>query len=118
VLRKIVNSSLLGAVVLGAAMVPASAEASCQDGTSRKIRMVNNTSYTIRRMYGSNQGTTSWQEDVLGENVLSPGQSVIVNWDDDTCSCMYDFRVVYSDGDQSVKNGVNVCAVSTFTFNN
>ena len=117
-LRKFVNSSLLGAIALGAVVVPATAEASCQDGTSRRIRMVNNTSYTIRRMYGSNQSATTWQEDVLGDNVLSPGTSVVVNWDDDTCSCMYDFKVVYSDGDTTVKSGVNVCAVSTFTFNN
>lgn len=117
-LRKFVNSSLLGAVALGALVIPASAEASCQDGSNRKIRMVNNTSYTIRRMYGSNQSATTWQEDVLGDSVLTPGSSVVVNWDDNTCSCMYDFKVVYSDGDQSVKGGVNVCSVATFTFNN
>ena len=116
-IRKISNAALLGAVIM-AGLMPAVAEARCNDGTNRRIRMVNNTSYTIRRMYGSNQSSNSWEEDVLGEDVLAPGQSVVVNWDDNTCSCMFDFKVVYSDGDTSTKSGVNVCSVSTFTFNN
>jgi hypothetical protein len=116
--RKLVNSALLGAVVLSGVIAPTAAEARCNDGVSRRINMVNNTSFTIRRMYGSNQKASTWQEDVLGDDVLGPGQSVVVNWDDNTCSCMFDFKVVYSDGDTSTKSGVNVCAVSTFTFNN
>jgi len=117
-LRKLINSTLLGAVSVSALVLPTAAEARCNDGANRRIRMVNNTDYTIRRMYGSNQQAQTWQEDVLGDNVLSPGQSVVVNWDDNTCSCLFDFKVVYSDGDTSTKGGVNVCSVSQFTFNN
>lgn len=117
-IRNFINSALLSAVAISALVLPTAAEARCADGENRRIRMINNTSYTIRRMYGSNQSAQTWQEDVLGDNVLSPGQSVVVNWDDNTCSCMYDFKVVYSDGDTSTKGGVNVCSVAQFTFNN
>ena len=72
--RKALNAALLGAVIV-AGVIPAAAAARCNDGTNRRIRMVNNTSFTIRRMYGSNQSSNSWEEDVLGEDVLAAARA-------------------------------------------
>lgn len=88
----------------------------CNDGKNRRVRMVNATSYTIERMYGSNEGRTSWEEDVLGDSVLRPGNSVVVNWDDGSCYCIFDFKAVFSDGDKSEKRGLDVCKLETFRF--
>lgn len=88
----------------------------CNDGKNRRVRMINATSYTIERMYGSNVSRRSWEEDVLGDGVLRPGNSVVVNWDDGSCYCEFDFKAVYSDGDTSTKHGVDVCRLETFRF--
>lgn len=88
----------------------------CGDGKNRRVRILNATSYSIQRLYGSNVGARSWQEDVLGDAVLRPGNSVTVNWDDGSCYCEFDIKAVYSDGDTSVKSGIDVCRLETFRF--
>ena len=88
----------------------------CNDGKNRRVRMINATSYTIQRLYGSNVTRRTWEEDVLGEGVLRPGNSVVVNWDDGTCLCRFDIKAVYSDGDTSIKNAIDVCRLANFRF--
>ena len=88
----------------------------CSDGKNRRVRMVNATSYTIERLYGSNVNVHTWQEDVLGDGVLRPGNSVVVNWDDGSCLCEFDIKAVYSDGDTSIKSAIDVCKLTSFRF--
>lgn len=88
----------------------------CNDGKNRRVRMVNATSYTIERLYGSNVNVRTWQEDVLGDAVLRPGNSVVVNWDDGSCLCEFDIKAVYSDGDTSIKSAIDVCRLTSFRF--
>lgn len=123
-IKQISAAAACAALLATAAIVPlptldtaqAAPTRACNDGKNRRVRMVNATSYTIERMYGSNVGRRSWEEDVLGEGVLRPGNSVVVNWDDGSCYCEFDFKAVYSDGDTSTKRGVDVCRLETFRF--
>ena len=82
----------------------------------RRVTIVNNTGYTIVRFFGSNTGSGSWEEDILGEDVLPSGDSVVINFDDASGYCKFDFRAVFEDGDELVREGVNVCEVATFTY--
>ena len=82
----------------------------------RHVLVTNDTSYTIREFYASNGGAESWEEDILGDAVLQPGDSVNVNIDDASGYCKYDFRAVFEDGDEATKRAVNVCEVAEFTF--
>ena len=93
--------------VLSAWSAPASAE-------NRRVKIINETSYTVVRFYGSNAGEDGWQEDVLGEDVIKPGGSVTVNFDDGSGYCKFDFKAVFSDGDSVVRNGIDVCETSTY----
>lgn len=88
----------------------------CNDGKNRRVRMINATSYTIQRLYGSNVNVRTWQEDVLGDSVLRPGNSQVVNWDDGSCLCEFDIKAVYSDGDTSIKSAIDVCRLTSFRF--
>jgi len=83
----------------------------------RRVRIVNNTGYTIVQFYASNTGTSDWQEDILGNDTLPSGSSVTINIDDGTGYCKYDFLAIFNDGDELVKTGVNVCEIGTFTYN-
>jgi hypothetical protein len=83
----------------------------------RKVTIVNNSGFTISYFYGSNVGTTFWEEDLLSSDVLSNGASVDVNFDDTTGYCRFDFRAIFDDGTELVKKDVNVCEIKTFTIN-
>lgn len=82
----------------------------------RRVTVVNNTGFTIVEFYGSNTGANTWQEDILGADVLPSGQSVVINFDDETGYCMFDFRAVFEDGEILERGGINVCEIGTFTY--
>lgn len=78
----------------------------------RHVRVTNRTDQTVRYLYGSNAAEETWQEDILGEKVLPSGSSVLVNFYDGTDHCLYDIKVVFSDGHAAYKAGFNVCQES------
>ena len=82
----------------------------------RKVQINNQTSYTIVEFYASNTGTSDWQEDILGSDVLPSGSSVSINIDDGSGYCKYDFLAVFDDGDQLVSADNNVCELDSFDF--
>ncbi len=110
VVRRFVTAFLASLVLLAVTAVPASA-------LNRKVTIVNNTDFTIIRFYGSNKGSKSWEEDILGSDVLGPGQRVNINFDDGTGYCKFDFKAVFDDGDVLTKKNINICKIGTFTYN-
>ncbi len=102
--------ALTGAALGAALALPASA-------LDRRVRIVNNTGYTMVEFYGSNKGTDSWEEDILGYDVLPSGRSVVIDFDDGTGYCIFDFKAVFEDGDEVTSFGKNVCELGTFTYN-
>lgn len=82
----------------------------------RRVTIINNTGFTIVRFFGSNTGSGSWEEDILGDQVLPSGSSVVINFDDATGYCMFDFRAEFEDGDVLERAEVNVCEIGTFTY--
>ena len=103
-LRFAVATALMAATALPAAAL------------DRRVRIVNNTGYTITEFYGSHTDARGWQEDILGHDVLPSGSSVNINFDDGTGYCIFDFKAVFSDGDVLTKYGVNVCEIGTYTY--
>jgi hypothetical protein len=98
--------------VLAASLLGASA-ASAED---RRVRIINETSHTIVRFYASNVGRNSWEEDILGRSVLRPGESVVVNVDDGSGYCLFDFKAVFDDGDELTRSRVDVCKISSYRY--
>lgn len=84
---------------------------------NRVVTIVNETGYVMVEFYGSNKGTTSWEEDILGYDVLGGYESVNIDFDDGTGYCIFDFKAVFSDGEEVVSKGINVCEIPTFTYN-
>ena len=82
----------------------------------RVVEIINETGQTMTEFYASVTSTDSWEEDILGDDVLDDGESVDVNIDDGSGKCVYDFRAVFKSGAEAVKRGVNVCQISTFRF--
>ena len=103
------NKLLLGAAFAAALATPALAE-------DRHVTIVNETNNTMVRFYASNAGRTNWEEDILGQRTLRPGQQVRINVDDGTSACVFDFRADFDDGDKLTRNGINVCKIGTYRY--
>lgn len=101
---------VLSALILSSLVATAAA-------ADRNVEIVNATSTTIKMFFASNVDAKKWQEDILGDDVLRPGESVNVNIDDGTTHCNFDFRAIFVDGQDTTKHDVNVCKVGRFTFN-
>jgi len=108
------KTKLVGFVVL-AAMLFYSVTAQAQQ-YNRRVTIVNAASITMMYFYASNVDRTTWEEDILGTSVLPAGRSVVINIDDGSGYCLFDFRAVFADGSEAIQYGVNVCEVATFTF--
>ncbi len=83
---------------------------------NKNVLIVNNTGRTIWRFYGSPVNVNSWEEDILGSNILPAGRSVNIDFSDGRNICNYDMRAEFQDGSSIVKNNINTCAVSSVSF--
>jgi hypothetical protein len=85
----------------------------------RDFTLVNDSQITIREVYVSASDVQSWQDDVLGNDVLPPGEQLNIRFnpnDADAGKCMYDIRVVGTNGAEGRMNAVNLCQTTTVTF--
>jgi hypothetical protein len=82
----------------------------------RHVKIINETTFDIVEFYGSQVNAKTWEEDILGKDILRAGQSVDVNFDDGTGYCMFDFRAVFKDGDELVRKNINVCEIGTYRY--
>jgi hypothetical protein len=109
-MRKTVLGLVASAVVLGGApFVAGSIDPAYAQRYDRRIEIVNNTGLTIRTVNSTNIARGDWGVDLLGRAVIPPGRSMVINVEDYTGYCRYDFRAVFADGRQVTRRGVNVC---------
>ena len=88
------------------------------DGYNREVTIYNDSSYDIYYFYGSRTTTSDWEEDILGSDILPAGTSVLIDFDDGTGECDFDFKAVFEDGDEAYGWNQDVCSISHFTFTN
>jgi len=82
----------------------------------RKVKVVNKTKTAIFAFYASRTSTNDWEEDILGDDVIMPGESMVIDIDDGTGACRFDFKGEFEDGDEVVKSNVDVCKIGEFSF--
>jgi hypothetical protein len=86
------------------------------DGEDRRVRIINVTGVTMTHFYASNSGQNDWQEDILGQDVLANGASVMIKIDDGSGACIYDFKARFDDGDVVEKYRINVCEITEYRY--
>ena len=87
-----------------------------RDGYNRRVRIHNQTGWTMLRFYASDVRTTSWEEDILGSDVLGAGRSLVINIDDGTGACLFDFKAEFTNGQELIRNNVNVCQIADYYY--
>lgn len=80
----------------------------------RRIRLINGSSEVIQEFHASNTGRSRWEEDILGRRVLQPGASVVINLDDGSGFCKFDFKTVMESGRVMVKRNIDICQLETY----
>jgi hypothetical protein len=106
-------AGFLRTAAVAAAFIAVSFAAEAQD---RRVNIINETGVTLNEFYGSNVNADTWEEDILGADVLPSGSSVVINFDDGSGECLFDFRAVFADGDVLVNEGINVCEISEYRY--
>src|SRR5215203_722344 len=110
--------SVILALVASLALLGGSPQRALADDP-RDFTLVNGSQITIREVYVSASDMQSWQEDVLGADVLPPGDRVNVRFnptDADSGKCLYDIRAIGSNGAEGRMTLVNLCETTTVTF--
>jgi hypothetical protein len=105
------NGTALAA--LAAALISTLANAApAPDGKNRKILLENVSSETIRELYAAPTTAKTWEENLLAQRTLEPGQSISANIDNGTTECHYDLKVVLGDGKSVEQRNIDVCAIT------
>jgi len=94
----------------------ASAPVQSRDGQNRRVRVHNSTGWTMMYFYASDVGTSDWEEDILGDDVLSSGSSIMMTIDDGTGACRFDFKAVFTNGQELIRNDINVCEIADYYY--
>ncbi len=101
-----------------AVVTPAAASAPVQsrDGRNRRVRIHNNTGWVMLRFYASNTSRDDWEEDILGDDVLANNASIVMNIDDGTGACLFDFKAEFTNGQSLIRNNINVCEIADYYY--
>lgn len=105
------TTALLAAISIAA--VPGIASAA-SDGKDRHVIVRNISSQAVYYLYASPVTSDTWEEDLLGDRTIPPGDSINADIDNGTDECIYDLKVELKDGKEYVQREVNVCAVSSW----
>jgi hypothetical protein len=81
---------------------------------SYQIRFQNNSGVTLMYLYASDTNNSSWEQDLLGQNVLRSGQFLDLTIHN-VSNCMYDVLFQFENGAEFT-DVVNVCNVGTYTI--
>lgn len=101
------TSLLVVAAMVVAGMTPP-AHAQSKDGKDRRVMIVNDRSSDMLRLYGSRTSTSEWEENIIVVPIPK-GQKRVINFDDGSGACFFDFRAVFRDNLTVHKWGINVC---------
>ena len=109
-MKKLVAAAALGALVTATVGV-SGASAGAQDFT-----LHNSTGYDIAHVYVSVVSTNSWEEDIMGRDLLAKEDSVKIHFAPSEDHCHYDLKVTYTDGETAAWGNINLCTVNNITI--
>ncbi|WP_247871852.1 hypothetical protein [Azospirillum sp. TSO35-2] len=78
--------------------------------------IVNKTGYPLKHIYVSETHSNSWDEDILGRDVLNDGEYFEVAFGKAEKTCKWDMKVAYDDGETAVWEGLDLCQISKLTL--
>ena len=112
--RRTLVARLLFALAL-TAVVPQANAAPNHD--PRDFRLINASSIVFVAVYVAPSSSNDWGDDIMGQDVLNPGETVTIHFSKfDGTTCYYDIKVTGPKGEEGELNQVDLCTIETVTF--
>lgn len=108
---KLISTGLSAACVLALSLASAPAVAEDLDFT-----LTNDTESVLAEFYASPADVGEWEEDILGDDVLGPGESADITIADGRTQCEYDMKFVFDDGSETTVAAEDICETGSFTL--
>ena len=105
-IRSVMATSLL---LAGVASTPAFAE-------DLVFTLNNESSGAVSEIYVSPLESNSWEEDILGQDVLESGQTATITITGADGQCAWDVRLVYDDGSVTDERNIDLCNLANGTY--
>lgn len=83
---------------------------------SKKIVVIDRSSQPIQELYSTPTGDPDWGHDLLGSGIIGVNRYRIIDVEDGSPTCFYDFKAVMADGQEAFHYHVNACAVDEWTI--
>jgi hypothetical protein len=99
---------------LSAALVTFAIAAPAMAQSDPSFRLNNRSGGTINEVYVSSANDTSWGQDRLGQNVLSPGRAIVIRLPQ--AQCMNDIRIVFANGQHIERRRVDTCQITDYNI--
>lgn len=105
-------------VVTGAILAVFASTAAAHAADDLVFTIINKTNGTLERFYTSPVGVKSWEEDVFGDDVLEPGESIKITIGDGRRTCNYDLRFEFTEESKlnPLEDSQDICKMSTYTL--
>lgn len=81
-----------------------------------QFTLTNKTSSPVVHFYTTPTADDDWGDDILGREVLNPGESGTVTIADGERTCTYDVRSEFADGDVVQEDKINLCELGSYTL--
>ncbi|MBU1315554.1 MAG: hypothetical protein KJ947_15105 [Alphaproteobacteria bacterium] len=107
------NKLTVAAVITLAALLTSAVASQAEDLV---FTLTNSTNSTLERFYTSPTGVDEWEEDVFGQDVLSPGDSIEITIADGRSVCEYDMRFEFSEDSDldTTEDTQNLCEMGSY----
>ena len=100
----------------GIVQAPAGRTGQSADGQNRRVRIHNQTGWTLTALQVTDARREDWRAAMLGREAVPTGDSVMVNVDDGAGSCIYVIRAEFSNGQTLERTNVNACQIADYYF--
>lgn len=107
------NRKIIAAVSVLAALFASAGTSSAEDLV---FTLKNTTNSTLERFHTSPVGVNDWEDDVFGEDVLEPGESIEITIADGRTVCEYDMRFEFSEDSDldTTEDSQNLCEMGSY----
>ena len=106
-------------VALGSAFMLIMSMSTSALADKRDFNINNNSDYVIQHAYVSSASDPDWGDDILGKDVLNPGETWQVGFDrGDVNTCVWDVKVVTIEGFEVKLPALDLCTVSNVNIGN
>lgn len=80
----------------------------------RRVIVTNESSFDVKEFYASRVSTDDWEENIVEDKPLKSGDTGRFDFNDGSGACLFDFKIVFEDGDIGTASSINVCKITTY----